>query len=49
MRARIKRVTLAEKIWAKKRELADIIVRESNCSLTRALNQVEFNMNYNRI
>jgi hypothetical protein len=37
------RISLSQKIYNKKRELAFIIMNEKKCSLTRAFKIVEFN------
>ena len=37
------RISLSQKIYNKKRELAKIVANEQNCSLNRAFKIVEFN------
>ncbi len=49
MRIRIPYITLDEKIASRKRALAMIIVNESNCSMTRAYQRINFNLAYKNV
>jgi len=49
MRNRIPYISLSQKVADKKRELAVIIAKESNCSMTRAYKQINFNLELARI
>ena len=49
MRPRIQTQSVDQRIWNNKRALAEIIARENNCTLGKALSRVEFNLAYNRI
>ncbi len=49
MRARIKYQSISEKIWDRKKELAKDIMNDLGCSMTRALKQVEFGLELNRV
>jgi hypothetical protein len=49
MRTRIKYQSLPEKIWDRKKQLAQDIMSEVGCNMTRALKRVEFNLELNRV
>ncbi len=49
MRVRIKYQSLSEKIWDRKKQLAQNIMSEIGCNMTKALKQIDFNLELNRV
>lgn len=49
MRTRIKYQSLPEKIWDRKKLLAQDIMNDLGCSMTKALKKLEFNLELNRV